>query len=66
MSTPEQAPQPRSEFDDLGRRLVRFGQALQDSTTSVGHLSRLAKECGITLRLRAVADMEGASDAHAR
>ncbi|SEI23670.1 hypothetical protein SAMN05216581_5259 [Pseudomonas asplenii] len=47
-----------NEFDDLGERLVRFGKALQDSTTSVGRLNQLARECGITLRLRAVADME--------
>lgn len=49
-----------NEFEDLGERLVRFGKALQDSTTSVGRLNQLARECGITLRLRAVAGMEGA------
>lgn len=49
----------RNEFEDLGERLVRFGKALQDSTTSVGRLDRLARECGITLRLRAVTDLEG-------
>ncbi|MEB3843406.1 hypothetical protein [Pseudomonas guariconensis] len=54
-------PKPaRNEFEDLGERLVRFGKALQDSTTSVGRLNQLAKECGITLRLRAVVDTEGA------
>jgi hypothetical protein len=61
-----QPSKPRNEFDDLGRRLVRFGQALQDSTTSVGRLDQLARECGITLRLRAVADMDGASHAQPR
>ncbi|MFT8232420.1 hypothetical protein ACLNBI_12785 [Pseudomonas guariconensis] len=50
----------RNEFEDLGERLVRFGKALQDSTTSVGRLNQLARECGITLRLRAVAEGEGA------
>lgn len=60
-------PKPyRNEFDDLGERLVRFGKALQDSTTSVGRLNQLARECGITLRLRAVADMEGAPHGHPR
>lgn len=53
-----QPNQVRSEFEDLGDRLVRFGQALQDQTTSVGKLNQLAKACGITLRLRAVADTE--------
>ncbi|SPO68145.1 hypothetical protein [Pseudomonas sp. JV241A] len=61
-----QASKPRNEFDDLGRRLVRFGQALQDSTTSVGRLDQLARECGITLRLRAIAELEDASHAHPR
>jgi hypothetical protein len=53
-----QAKQARNEFEDLGERLVRFGKALQDATTSVGRLDQLAKECGITLRLRAVANAE--------
>lgn len=60
-------PKPtRNEFEDLGERLVRFGKALQDSTTSVGRLDQLARECGITLRLRAVAEMEGVSNAQPR
>lgn len=60
-------PNPsRTEFEDLGDRLVRFGQALQDPTTSVGKLNQLAKACGIALRLRAVADTEGASNEHHR
>lgn len=53
MTQPSQA---RNEFEDLGERLVRFGRALQDSTTSVARLNQLARECGITLRLRAVAE----------
>ena len=53
-----QAKQARNEFEDLGDRLVRFGRALQDSTTSVAKLNQLARECGITLRLRVVAESE--------
>lgn len=60
-------PKPTlSEFEDLGERLVRFGKALQDSTTSVGRLNQLARECGITLRLRAVAEMEAATHGQPR
>ncbi|MDG9884138.1 hypothetical protein N7650_14970 [Pseudomonas sp. GD04058] len=55
MTQPSQA---RNDFEDLGERLVRFGRALQDSTTSVAKLNQLARECGITLRLRAVAESE--------
>ncbi|MFV2949608.1 hypothetical protein [Pseudomonas japonica] len=55
MTQPSQA---RNDFNDLGERLVRFGRALQDSTTSVARLNQLARECGITLRLRAVAESE--------
>lgn len=52
-------PKPTcNEFQHLGERLVRFGMALQGSTTSVGQLNRLARDCGITLRLRAVAESE--------
>ena len=56
----------RNEFEDLGERLVRFGEALQDATSSVGYLNQLARECGITLRLRAVADMEGVVNGNPR
>lgn len=60
-------PKPaRNEFEDLGERLVRFGEALQDATSSVGYLNQLARECGITLRLRAVADMEGVVNGNPR
>ncbi len=55
MTQPSQA---RNEFEDLGERLVRFGRSLQDSTTTVERLNKLARECGITLRLRAVAESE--------
>lgn len=54
-------PKPaRNEFEDLGERLVRLGEALQDATSSVGYLNQLARECGIKLRLRVVAEGEGA------
>lgn len=56
MTQPSQA---RNEFEDLGERLVRFGRALQDSTTSVAKLNQLARECGIKLRLRVVAQSGG-------
>jgi hypothetical protein len=46
----------RTEFESLGDRLIRFGQALQDSTTTVAQLTALANSCGIALKLRAVAD----------
>lgn len=66
MSTPEQATRQRSEFGDLGQRLVRLGQALQEGSTTVGDLTRLATACGIKLHMRVVADTEGGSDAHPR
>jgi hypothetical protein len=51
-----------SEFASLGARLVRFGQALQEGTTTVGELTRLANSCGIQLKLRAVAESGGLND----
>ncbi|WP_110949528.1 hypothetical protein [Pseudomonas bohemica] len=51
----------KSEFQKLGDRLIRFGQALQEDTTTVGELMRLANACGIKLRLRASAE-SGESD----
>ncbi len=53
----------RNEFGDLGQRLVRFGQALQEGNTTVGELNRLAQACGISFKLRVVAESEGASHA---
>lgn len=47
-----------NEFASLGARLVRFGQALQEPSTTVSELSRLAGACGISFKLRAVADSE--------
>lgn len=52
----------RTEFGSLGERLIRFGQALQDSTTTVAQLTSLANSCGIALKLRAVADSGERSD----
>lgn len=47
-----------SEFANLGARLVRFGQALQEPTTTVSELVRLAGACGINFKLRAVAESD--------
>lgn len=46
----------RSEFESLGDRLIRFGQALQNPETTVGQLTALANSCGIALKLRTVAE----------
>jgi hypothetical protein len=44
------------DFAQLGVRLVRFGQALQEPTTRVGELVALAQACGIDFKLRMVAE----------
>lgn len=46
----------RTEFESLGERLIRFGQALKEPQTTVGQLTALANSCGIALKLRAVAE----------
>ncbi|MEX6662466.1 hypothetical protein [Pseudomonas sp. W2-17] len=46
----------RTEFESLGDRLIRFGQALKEPATTVGQLTSLANSCGIALKLRAVAE----------
>ncbi|MEN5032922.1 hypothetical protein [Pseudomonas sp. Ps21-P2] len=46
----------RTEFESLGDRLIRFGQALKEPATTVGQLTSLANSCGIDLKLRAIAD----------
>nr|WP_254432787.1 hypothetical protein [Pseudomonas koreensis] len=51
-----------NEFASLGARLVRFGQALQEPSTTVSELSKLAGACGISLKLRAVTELESRSD----
>ncbi|MBI6743296.1 hypothetical protein [Pseudomonas syringae] len=64
MSTLSQGTQLqlRTEFQSLGERLIRFGQALQDPDTTVGQLTRLANSCGIALKLRTVAESMGRDD----
>lgn len=52
----------RTEFESLGDRLIRFGQALQDPATTVGQLASLANSCGIALKLRTVAESRGLGD----
>jgi hypothetical protein len=51
----------RPDFESLGDRLIRFGQALQNPETTVGQLTQLANSCGIALKLRTVAE-SGARD----
>lgn len=53
-----QAGKPCNEFGDLGQRLVRLGQVLQEGSTTVGELTRLAMACGISFKLRVVGDSE--------
>ncbi len=57
-----QAVAKATEFASLGSRLVRFGQALQEGSTTVGELTRLASACGISFKLRVVADSDGRGD----
>jgi len=52
----------RDDLAELGERLIVFGQALQSSTTTVGELAQLASACGVTLRLRVVAESGGSVD----
>lgn len=52
----------RTEFESLGDRLIRFGQALQNPETTVGQLASLANSCGIAMKLRAVAESGGRDD----
>lgn len=58
MTRPAQNTQGADDFAQLGARLVRFGRALQEPSTTVEVLTRLAAECGITLKLRVAADQE--------
>ena len=46
----------QNDLGKLGERLVRFGQALQSPETTVGQLMNLANSCGISQKLRAVAE----------
>jgi hypothetical protein len=52
----------QNEFSQLGTRLVRFGQAMQEPSTTVSELTQLAQACGINLKLRMAAESEGRSD----
>ncbi|WP_434569200.1 hypothetical protein [Pseudomonas sp. Z3-8] len=52
----------QNEFNQLGSRLVRFGQAMQEPSTTVSELTQLAQACGINLKLRMMAESEGRSD----
>ncbi|QXH96081.1 hypothetical protein HU749_006755 [Pseudomonas ogarae] len=46
----------QNEFSQLGSRLVRFGQAMQEPSTTVSELMRLAQACGINLKLHVVSE----------
>lgn len=54
----------QDDLGELGERLIRFGEALQDPNTTVGKLSELAKSCGIKLNMRAVAESGETPNAH--
>lgn len=51
-----------NEFAGLGARLVRFGHALQEGSTTVGELVSLAQACGINFKLRVVTESGGGND----
>lgn len=51
----------QNEFSQLGSRLVQFGQAMQEPSTTVSDLMRLAQACGINLKLRVVAESQEAT-----
>jgi len=51
-----------NEFSQLGSRLVRFGQAMQEPSTTVNELMRLAQACGINLKLRVVGESDDSAD----
>ncbi|GFM73569.1 hypothetical protein PSCICL_45610 [Pseudomonas cichorii] len=57
----ETRPTIANDLNKLGERLIRFGQALQDPSTTVGQLTGLASSCGVALKLRTVAE-SGARD----
>ncbi|MFJ2456417.1 hypothetical protein ACIOWK_32740 [Pseudomonas protegens] len=51
-----------SELANLGSRLVRLGQMLQDDQTKLGELMRLAQECRFNLNLHMAAKSGGDHD----
>ncbi|WP_277592942.1 hypothetical protein [Pseudomonas chlororaphis] len=61
-TTAQQRPVGGNDFAQLGSRLVRFGQALQEPSTRVGELVALAQACGINFKLRVVTDTDGGRD----
>jgi len=52
----------QNDLGKLGDRLIRFGQALQSPDTTVGQLACLASDCGIKLKMRAVAESGSESE----
>lgn len=50
------------ELANLGSRLVRLGQMLQDDQTKIGELMRLAQECRFNLNLHVATESEGRGD----
>ncbi|MBJ2241239.1 hypothetical protein HBR94_10620 [Pseudomonas sp. WS 5412] len=50
------------ELANLGSRLVRLGQMLQDDQTKIGELMRLAQECRFNLNLHVATDSDGRGD----
>jgi len=54
--------QLQTDLGNLGARLIRFGQALQNPETTVGQLTALASSCGIALKLRTVAESAESTD----
>ncbi|MBP5054357.1 hypothetical protein [Pseudomonas chlororaphis] len=61
-TTAQQRPVGDNDFAQLGSRLVRFGQALQEPSTRVGELVALAQACGINFKLRVVSESGGDRD----
>jgi len=60
-ATPPRDSRPalHNEFNQLGSRLARFGQAMQEPSTTVSELMQLAQACGINLKLSIVTESEG-------
>lgn len=61
-SNNDRRPMLQDEFSQLGCRLVRFGQAMQEPSTTVSELMRLAQACGINLKLRVVGESGDSAD----
>jgi hypothetical protein len=50
------------QLANLGSRLVRLGQMLQDDQTKIGELMRLAADCRFNLNLHVVAESGGGDE----